>query len=239
MGMVGGIRRRALVLATTVVLAACGGSGSGGPAATIKPRVADQLTADATVLQASDLTGSFQSSSSSDSNSSSNDHGEQAQTAVGCIQTATKIRPSSGDPVGKASRAYQSGAGLNAVEVGAEVDVYRDDSGLHEQLAAFDQPAVANCLKRAFLDTITAQGGLIREITVAPSKIEGLGDDQAGLVLSGPGTVNGVAVNFGAEFDFTRVGRIALTTTLVSFNGVPDHAIAVTAMTAMVNRLPT
>src|SRR5689334_10142797 len=98
MGRFVGVRHGAIAFAV-LVLGACGGSGNAAPPATIKQSVADQLTADATVLQASDLQGSFQSSSSSDSSSSSNDHGQQAQSAVGCIETGTKIKPSSGDPV--------------------------------------------------------------------------------------------------------------------------------------------
>lgn len=238
MGRFVGVRRSVIVI---VVLAfgACGGSGSGATPDTIAPSVADQLTADATVLQASDLPGAFQSSSSSASSSSSDDHGQQAQQADQCFESATGIKVSNSNRTGKASRTYATGTGVNALEVGAEVDVYRDDSGLHDQLLALSQPTVANCFKRAFVDAITGKSGTVADLTVVSSKVEGIGDEQAGFVLSGPVVVNGVTINFGGEFDFTRVGRVALTTSVLSLDGVPDHTVAVSAMKAMVGRLPT
>lgn len=238
MGKIVEARRWSLVLAV-VALAACGGGSGGTTSDTIAPAVADQLTADATVLQAGDLPGSFQSSSSSEASASSDDHGQGNVAVDQCFASATDQKLTSATRTGRANRSYEKGAGVDAFAAAAEVDVYRDDTGLREFVAAFDQPSVTNCLRRAFVDSFAAVGGTVGELTLVPSKVDAIGDDQAGFVVTGGLSVNGAIVAFGGEFDFTRVGRVALTLSLLSVGGAPDHAIAVGAMKAMVRRLPT
>jgi len=242
MGKAAGARRWVIVISavtSVVALVACGGGGGAAPPDTIAPAVADQLTADASVLQAGDLPGSFQSSSSSSASSSSDDHGEGSVAVDQCFASATDQKLTSASRTGRASRTFVRGAGLDAFAVAAEVDVFHDDAGLREFIAAFGQPSVTNCLRRAFVDSFSALGGTVGELTVVPSKVEGVGDDQAGFVVSGGLSVNGVVIAFSGEFDFTRVGRVALTLSLLSLNSAPDHNIAVSAMKAMVRRLPT
>ena len=80
-----------------VTLAACGSGGGGGSTAdTIDPKVTDQLTADATVLQASDLPEGFASSSSSSSSSSSED-AQASEDAQKCFEAAIGIDPNTFD----------------------------------------------------------------------------------------------------------------------------------------------
>ena len=223
-----------------VTLAACGSGGGGGSTAdTIDPKVTDQLTADATVLQASDLPEGFASSSSSSSSSSSED-AQASEDAQKCFEAAIGIDPNTFDKdrTAKAKRKFKIGSGLDAVTVEGEVEVYRDAANVAAQISALGQSGVAECFRAAFVAEFTALGASVGEFSVTPIKVDGVGDEQSGLLVTGPLTLNGVDIAFAAEFNYTRVGRFALTASVLSARGALDHSLAVTAMTAMANRVP-
>ena len=211
-----------------VLLAACGGGGGGATSQTINPTVRDQLAADAAVLQAPDLPQLFaaQESSSAAAATPACDPNE-------CFNPGGLQRD---DVVADAQREYAIGYRLDAIIVRGMVEMFRDDAAATAKLESFARPAVTDCLKALYVEQLTAVGATVGEVTITPSKVEGLGDEQAGFVLSFVATIDGVDYPFAVEFDFTRVGRAGLTTSVFSPRGL-DHALAVTAMTAMVNRL--
>lgn len=233
--------RKLVAIAAIAMLAACGGGGGRGSTAdTIDPKVTDQLAADAAVLQASDLPEGFASSSSSSSSSSSDDS-QASEDAQKCFEAAIGFDPNTFDKdrTAKAKRKFKFGSGRDLVTVDGEVEVYRDAANVAAQIAALGQPDVAECFRQAFVAQFTAIGATVGDLTVTPIKVDGVGEEQSGLLVSGPVTVNGVDIAFAAEFNYTQVGRFALTASVLSLQGTPDHSLAVTAMTAMANRLPT
>jgi hypothetical protein len=225
-----------MIVSIAMMVAACGGGGSGGATSgTIDPKVADQLAANAAVLQASDLPGLFSSHSSS--SSSSTDTAPRSD-ADRCFTPAADQSSSAldQDVTAKADREYAIGFRLDTVIVGGRVEMYRDATGPSSKLATYGQPAVTDCLKKLYVDQLTAVGATVGDVTITPSKIEGVGDEQGGFLLSFVATIDGVVHPFAIEFDFTRVRRVGLTVSVFSPRG-PDHSLTVTAMKAMVARL--
>jgi hypothetical protein len=224
-----------VILATLMVLAACGGGGGGATSDTIDPKVTDQLAANAAVLQASDLPGLFSSNSSS---SSSTADQQVSLDANQCFTSATDQQSSAPDKelIAAAEREYAIGLRLDAVIVRGRVEMYRDATTPGSKLAAFGQSAVTDCLKRLYVDQLSAVGATVGDVSVTRSKVEGTGDEQAGFLISFVATIDGVDHPFAIEFDFTRVGRVGLIVSVISPRGL-DHSLAVTAMTAMAHRL--
>ena len=201
--------------------------------------MSEQLTADNVALQPSDLPGSFSSKSSSSSSSSSSD-AQASADADQCFRSAagTDLSTFDKERTAKAKRAFDAGQGLDGVEVTADVEVYRDPGNVTPQIAAMAKPEVGECFRKLFVDEFTAAGATVGDVAIAPAKVEGVGDGQAGFLITGPVTIKGVDVNFGIEFDFTQVGRFGLMVTVLSLAGTPDHALAVTSMKAMSERVP-
>ena len=221
------MRKHAVIL-SSVLLVACGGGGGASTSDTINPTVRDQLAADAGVLQLSDLPELFASRSSS----SSADAGETRDPNE-CLNPGTEERD---DLVAASEREFSIGFRLDAIIVRGNVEMFRDVAAATAKLAAFNRPAVADCLKSLYVQQLAAVGGTVGDVTVTPSTVEGLGDERSGFALSFLVTIDEVDHPFAAEFDFTRVGRAGLTVSVLSPRGL-DHSLAVTAMTAMVNRL--
>jgi hypothetical protein len=231
------MRKPAVLLATLMVLAACSGGGTTrATSQTIDPKVSDQLAANAAVLQASDLPGSFSSESSSSSSSSS----AAPQVSLGanrCLTSATGQASSAPDnaPIATAEREYAIGLRLDAIIVAGRVEMYRDATAPASKLAAFGQTATTDCVKKFYVDQLTAVGATVGEVSVTGSKVDGFGDEQAGFLVSFVATIDAVDHPFAIEFDFTRNGRVGLTVSVVSPRGL-DHSLAVTAMKAMAHR---
>jgi hypothetical protein len=224
--------RKHAALVLTVLLGACGGGGGGSTSPTINPTVRDQLAADVAVLQASDLPELFASRSSS----SSEDTVEQRDPDE-CLDPSPAQNSNASDNVtAETEREFAIGLRLDAIIVRGGVAMYSDPAAPTAKLTAFGQPSVTDCLKALYIEQLTAVGGTVGDVTVTPSKVEGLGDGQSGFILAFLVTLDGVDHPFAAEFDFTRVGRAGLTVSVFSPRGI-DHSLAVTAMNAMVNRL--
>jgi hypothetical protein len=233
---------RKLALAIVAVLAAataCSGGGSGGvTAATIDPTQADQLTADATVLQASDLPGTFESRSSS--SSSADVDPRPSQEADKCVKAASGA---SGDALAaqrtaQSKREFQVDTGPNSVTVTGTVSMYRDATGPSTEADPFATAGVGECIRKVFSDEFALFGATSLGLTVVPTNVDGIGDRQLGYVISGPITINGDDIVYAAEIDVVTIGRVSLTVTVDSLQGGADHAYAVAAMTKMANRLP-
>lgn len=224
------MRMRVAIVATALLMA-CGGGGGGVTSQTIKPTARDQLAADAAVLQAPDLPALFASQASTSST------GTTERDPKECFAPAAGQSPDpASEVVADSEREYAIGFRLDAIIVRGTVEMFRDDAGATAKLASFGQSAVTNCLKALYVEQLTAVGGTVGAVSVTPSKVEGLGEEQAGFVLSFVATLDAVDHPFAVEFDFTRVGRVGLTVSVFSPRGL-DHSLAVTAMTAMVNRL--
>jgi hypothetical protein len=234
------MRKGALLLATTLMatmLLACGGGGA-GPPATIPPAVRDQLSADAAVLQLSDLPERFATLTDSSSSDSSSSDIPQGRDPTECLDAPSGDTSATPELVvtAKARRQYVIGARLDAIIVSGRVEVFRDAAAAGDRVKVFGRPAVTDCLKALYVQQLTAIGGTVGDVTVAPAKVEGLGDEQTGFVLSFTATIEGIDHPFAIEFDFTRVNRAGVTVSVFSPRGL-DHALSVSAMTAMVNRL--
>jgi hypothetical protein len=229
------MRKLAGIALISLIVTACGGGGSSTQPSNEK----DQAAANAAVLQATDLPNGFSSSSSSSSSSNASDS-QASDDADTCFKQATGVDPNAIDKnrTAKAKNSFKLGAGLDTVTVEGEVEMYREGSDLTAQLAALAQPGVTDCLKNLFATEFANRGATVGDLSIVPSKVEGVGDEQGGFTISGPITINNVSINFGTEVDFTRVGRVGLSATIVSLQGAPDHSLAVTAMTAMAGRLP-
>ena len=225
--------RKGVLLLLTLALVACGGGGGGGPSPTIAPAVRDQLAADAAVLQLSDLPRQFAALGSE----SSSDQAPLSDPNQ-CIDPPPTQGAAMPELVvtARAHRQYAIGLRLDAVIVRGTVEVFRDAESAAGKAAEFGRPEVIDCLEALYVQQLTALGGAVGEVTASPSKVEGLGDEQTGFVLSFVAALNGVEYPFAFEFDFTRVNRAGVTVSVLSPRGI-DHALATSAMTPMVNRL--
>jgi hypothetical protein len=224
------MRKHAAIL-SAVLLVACGGGTAASTSDTINPAVRDQLAADAAVLQVSDLPDLFAAHSSSSSQDT-----PVSRNPSECLDPATgQNSNASDDLVAAAQREFAIGFRLDAIIVRGVIQIYRDPAAPTAKLGAFGQSGVTECLKKLYVEQLTAVGGTVGDVSVTPSKVEGVGDEQSGFVLSFLVTIDGVDHPFAAEFDFTRVGRAGLTVSVFSPRGL-DHSLAVTAMTAMINR---
>jgi hypothetical protein len=232
------MRRVATVFAGVLVLAACGGGGGGATSETIKPEVRDQLAADAAVLQVSDLTGRFVANASSGASSSVD--GQASPAADKCFQSATGLDQAASDDerTAQSKRVFTTTSSRQElVTVEGKVEIFRDAASLTTRFASFAKPSVRDCLKQIFVDVFTKQGATVDRISIATSKIDNVGDESIGFAITGPSTVDGIDVAFGAEFHLARVGRAEVEAYVFSLQVTPDHSLAVAALTKMARRV--
>jgi hypothetical protein len=223
---------RVSLLFAVVLLAACSGGGGAATSQTISPKVVDQLAADVAALQVTDLPERFSSHSSSSSADT-----PESRNPNECLDPPDgQSSNSSDDVVAEVEREFAIGLRLDAIIVTGRVQLFRDVAIATSTVSAFGRSAVTDCLKSLYAEQLTAVGGTVGDVAITASKVAGLGDEQAGFVLSFVVTLDQVDHPFAAEFDFTRVGRAGLTVSVFSPRGL-DHSLAVMAMTAMVNRL--
>jgi hypothetical protein len=223
------MRKLAMTLGALIVTAACSGGGGGGAtSATIKPTVRDQLAADAAVLQAADLPGSFSRSTSS--SSSGSDATESVSSAADeCFRTNDAETASS-------VREFVNGPQLRHIIVRGEVEAHADVSSLTGKLTAFTPADASTCMKQFIGRLFAAEGGVVGDVAVLPSEVDADFDEQGGFVFTVLVSENG-DFTIGVEIVFGRVGRFRATASVVAFDKTPDHALALAAMKAMENRL--
>jgi hypothetical protein len=206
------------VLGIVLVLSACGGGGGSATVATIDPKVANQIAVDAAVLQASDLAGNWNTNRALTDSSTSRD--KVSEAAAECFRT-------DGDDVtANALREFLSGPSLGHVIVRGELESHRDATSLTGKLTAFTQEAASSCLKQYILHLFSPGGGVVGDLAITPSKVDGVGDEQGGFLISAPVSLNAL--------DFT-IGRATMT--VINFDTIPDHALAVAGMKATAHRL--
>ena len=238
-------RRSAVVLtllcASALVISACGGGGGAAPPETINPSVRDQLAADVAVVQVTDLPDTFAPKSATDSDSVSSDEAGQASPEVDkCIRAVAGTDESTlaNARTATAKRVFNNGVRQELVTVEGRVEMYKDATLPKQQMAGLSQASVSACIKKVFVDVFTRTNANVDRIAVHTQKIDGVGDESAGFVVSGPATTaDGVDIAFGGEFHIARVGRVLVWTYLFSLQVTPDHALAVSTIKAMTHRV--
>lgn len=216
----------ALVIAT---LAGCSSGGTGAsPSDTVSPKVRDQLAVDTASLQAADLPGRFSPERATDVLSSTRD--QIAQAADECL-----VADDDGTTA-VAIRELLSGQELGHIIVRGRVESHGDAATLQQAMDQLTSDGVNTCITQ-FSQRLFATG-TIGTVTIAPSSIDGVGEKSGGFVVTVPVSFGELQFSIGAEILFARVDRYRSIATVVTFDRLPDHALATAALTNTVGRLP-
>lgn len=215
-----------------IALAACGGGGSSAPPQTISGQVKERLAADAVVLQASDLPGTWTTNRDPTVAASDQNRDKVSEAADACFPLdAAGI-------VASATREYLSGPTLGHIIVRGVVEAHADPAAITGKLSSVSASDAAKCLQQYVAKVFSGDPATtVHEITINPSTVKGVGDEQGGFLVSMPvSSTNGTDFTVGADIVFARVGRFRAVLTVINFDTTPDHALATAGLKSMVLR---
>ena len=231
--------RRALTLLLLVAItAACGGSGGSSTNKTAD----DQATADAAVLQASDLPAAFteKSSASSSTASSSNDDAQSSfDTCLGSVAGVTSSEFEK-DRTAKAKRTFRT----PALDVEGEVELYGDAATVQRQIEVTRDDAAIQCLADGIKQSANDPRFAVESVTPLPRPpLPSVGERQSAIALVFVLSNGSQQIEVKITSYLAQQGRALVTLTLTSVNAeattANDTAALVQgAMQAMINRLP-
>ena len=217
----------ALAVAAT---GACGG-GSSPPPATIAAQAKDQLAVDAAVLQITDLPGQW------DTNRAASTASDSLATSDDVLAVADVCFPTADGITSTTAREYVSGRSLGHVLVRGVVEAHTDAASVTGKLSAFTVPAAAACLKDGMTKLLADGGATIADPSVAPTTVEGAGDESGGFIVSMPVSTPGGDFTIGADIVFARTGRFRATCTVIYPQEQPDHQLCADGLEAMLRRV--
>ena len=227
----GRLSRVLILWALALLVMACSDDKKRAPDAAL-----DQVAADSAVLRVSDVPLYSEEPSTS---STGSDAPEGDDPIATCVQQTTglDLNALKKDRTARSVRTLSSGDGSGQTEIEGSIEIYRDDRLLAQEVGALLNPDVQQCVKSAFQNSFAANDIDLPDLSITVSKLDGVGDEAASILVKGTYSAPGTQAAFTSEVQFVRAGRATVSATVTSFNKEPDHDLGVNAIKAMLQRL--
>ena len=219
----------ALVVACAFVVAACGGGGKARPSPTIPQQTKDQLAVDASVLQLSDLPGTW------DTNRPASTASDALPSRDDLLTIADTCFPTNDGITATTAREFLSGPTLGHVLVRGVVEAHADATSIAGKLSAFTDADTSTCVQQV-VQKVFGASAAIGDLSIKPSTVDGAGDERGGFLVSINLSNAGSGFTIGADMVFARAGRFRATCTVINFDSQPDHALCAEGLKAMLRR---